>query len=230
MNARLTVVSILGPCQSGVTADNCSSRTSTGPFPGLGQVTGKYTFGSNIGPPRCANGWGKAIAYTVRLSIPSKGEIYFDLAEGAQCEEEETEFHVREQTQTFTVTGGTGMYAGASGVGTVARHLATTATGSASGPETWSGTLIVPGVEFDVTAPTLTGATNKTVRAKKGATSARVTYKLTAQDDKDGALPVTCDPTGSRFRLGKTRVSCEATDSSANTGNATFIVTVKRTR
>lgn len=183
-----------------------------------------------MGPPSCADGFGKARAYPVRFAIASKGEIHFDLAAGAQCVDEETDYAVRAQTQTFTVTGGTGIYAGASGAGTVTRSLGTTDTGSA-GIETWTGTLTVPGVEFDLTRPTLAGATNKTVRAKKGARSARVAFRVTAQDDRDGTLPVACTPgSGSRFKIGRTRVKCSSTDSSANTANASFTVTVRPTK
>ena len=229
MNATLRLVSILGGCPPGVTASGCAARTSTGLFAGLGQVTGTYMFLADVGPP-CANGWGKARAYPVRFVVASKGEIHFDLAAGAQCLNEEQDYAVRAQTQTFTVTGGTGSYTGASGTGTVMRSLGTTDTGSA-GTETWPGTLSVPGLEFNVTAPTLAGATSKTVRAKKGAKSARVTFKVTAQDDTDGVVPVRCDPrSGSRFPLGRTRVTCEATDSSGNIASATFRITVKARR
>ena len=230
MNASLRLVSILGPCPPGVSATGCAARTSRGPFAGLGQVTGTYAFLIDVGPPTCANGWGKAQAYPVRFAIASKGEIHFELAAGAQCVNEDTEFAARAQTQGFTVTGGTGIYAGASGTGIVSRSLATTGTGSA-GTETWTGTLTVAGLEFDLTQPTLTGATSKTVRAKKGAKSARVAYRVTAQDDRDGTLPVTCSPTsGSRFRIGKTKVSCAATDTSANTTEASFTIRVKAAR
>jgi len=130
--------------------------------------------------------------------------------------------------QSFTVTGGTGIYAGASGSGTVRRSVGFS-SGSFRGFETWTGTLSVPGLDFDITSPVLTGATNKTVTAKRGAKSARVTFKVTAQDDKDGALSATCLPrSGSRFRIGRTVVNCTATDTSANTTNASFKVTVRR--
>ena len=229
MSASLRLVSTLGPCPPGVSATGCAARTSRGPFAGLGQVTGTYTFLADVGPP-CANGWGKALAYPVRFAIASKGEIHFELAAGSQCVNEDTEFAVRAQTQAFTVTGGTGIYAGASGTGIVSRSLASTGTGSA-GTETWTGTLTVAGLEFDLTQPTLTGATNKTVRAKKGAKSARVAYRVTAQDDRDGTLPVACTPrSGSRLKIGRTRVTCSTTDSSANAANASFTVTVRRTK
>lgn len=229
MNAGLRIVSVLGPCSPGVSATGCAARTSRGPVAGLGQVTGTYTFLANVGPP-CAIGWGKALAYPVRFAIASKGDIFFALAEGAQCVNEDRDFAVRAQTQTFTVTGGTGVYAGASGTGTVTRSLGSTATGSA-GTETWTGNLTVPGLEFDVTQPTLAGATNKTVRAKKGAKSARVAFRVAAQDDRDGTLPVACTPkSGSRFKIGRTRVTCSSIDSSANPANASFTVTVRPTK
>ena len=94
-----------------------------------------------------------------------------------------------------------------------------------------TGTLTVPGLEFDLTPPTLTGAVNKTVRARKGAKRARATFKVTANDQVDGTRPVTCKPkSGSQFRVGRTTVRCSAVDSSANTGTSTFRVLVKRRR
>jgi hypothetical protein len=91
----------------------------------------------------------------------------------------------------------------------------------------WIGTLVVPGLEFDVMPPTLSGATSKTVRAPKGAKRVRVTYNVTASDVVEGKVAVACTPrSGSRFPMGRTVVRCSATDSSANTSTARFIVTV----
>ena len=85
------------------------------------------------------------------------------------------------------------------------------------------------GPEFDLTAPTFRGAVPKTVRAAKGAKTARVTFKVTAVDAVDGAVPTACQPkSGSRFKVGKTTVRCSAMDSSANTAKTSFTVTVKR--
>jgi hypothetical protein len=99
------------------------------------------------------------------------------------------------------------------------------------GTERWIGTLVVPGLEFDVMPPTLSGTTSKTVRAPKGAKRVRVTYTVTASDAVDGQVPVTCVPrSGSRFPIGRTVVRCLATDSSANTVTARFIVTVRPRR
>jgi hypothetical protein len=91
--------------------------------------------------------------------------------------------------------------------------------------------LSVAGLDFDLTRPILTGAVNKTVRAKRGAKSARVVFKVTAHDDRDGAVPVACSPRpGTLLRVGTTRVSCSAMATSANTTTASFTVTVRARR
>ena len=116
-----------------------------------------------------------------------------------------------------------GSLPGASGSGNVQRAL-----GGGVGSERWTGTIVVPELEFDVTPPKLSGATSKTVRSPKNARRVRVTYKVTASDNADAQVPVTCEPrSGTRFPIGRTVVRCSATDSSANTGNASFRITVK---
>jgi hypothetical protein len=188
-------------------------------------VNGKYSLPLAIGPPWCNAIQTKSLGYTARLSAAGKGEIHVAVADGAECLDHPA---IRTQAQTFTVTGGAGTYLGATGSGTLTRTLGET---SEYGKETWTGTLNVSGHEFNTTRPTISGATSKTVRAKKGAKSARVTFRVTAQDDADGVLPTRCDPrSGSRFPLGRTRVMCEATDSSANTVTAAFRITVRATR
>ncbi|WP_323183892.1 MULTISPECIES: HYR domain-containing protein [unclassified Streptomyces] len=77
----------------------------------------------------------------------------------------------------------------------------------------------------DIDAPVVT-VDDLTVRAKdkKGA---RVTYDATAQDATDGTLPVTCTPaSGSLFPVGRTTVTCSATDSAGNTGTDTAEIEV----
>jgi hypothetical protein len=228
LNASLRLTSDPGPCPTGDATLLCAARTQSGPVQGLGQVTGAYTWVASLGPPECAGSMGKVHGYPLRLRLGSTGSIDVILAAGAACVEQES---VRSQTQAFTVTGGTGGYAGASGAGTIETILqAETATGRV-GRATWKGTLSVPGLDFDTTAPTLSGGTNRTAKAKRRAKSARVTFQVTAQDDRDGSVPVTCTPkSGGRFPLGRTLVTCTATDSSANTATARFTITVKRTR
>lgn len=229
LSADLRLVSNPGACPSNISAGaTCAARTIAGPFPGLGQVASEFNWVADIGPPACAGGFGKALAYPVRLAVSAKGDLLVTVAEATQCVDQEA---VRAQTQTYVITGGTGIFAGASGSGSFNQILAAeTATGRV-GRQTWTGTLTVPGLDFDVEAPTFSGATSKTVKAKKGAKSARVTYRVTAQDDRDGTVPATCAPkSGLRFGIGKTKVTCEASDSSANTASTSFTITVKKPR
>ena len=133
---------------------------------------------------------------------------------------------------TFTVTGGTGVYAGASGTLTFRSSVGTVdgACQCGSSQDSWAGEIVVPGLEFDLTAPTITGAVSKTVKAPKKAKSMRVRYTVKASDAADGAVPASCKPrSGISFKVGRTKVSCSATDSSGNTANRQFTITVRRT-
>jgi hypothetical protein len=182
-----------------------------------------YVWGLRIGPPNCPANVGKPLATTGRLLVAGKGELHFALADGAECIDIEP---LRNMPQNFTVTGGTGAYEGASGSGRVERVL-----GGGVGRETWIGTVVAPKVEFDLTPPKLVGAMAKIVRAPKGAKTVRVTYKVTANDAVDGAVAASCTPrSGSRFRVGRTLVTCSASDKSANTATAKFRVTVRPSR
>lgn len=231
LQARLDLVSQLGPCPPGVGAPvtACAARRGEGLVPGLGKVTESYTFLLSEGPPTCpAAGYAKALAYPLRLVVVGKGEIGVAVAEGAECVANEA---VRTQSQAFVITGGTGIYAGASGGGTVERVLGGETPSGRFGTDTWTGSLDVSGHEFDLTPPTLSGAVNKTVRAPRRAKRMRVTYAVSARDDVDGPVPVSCKPrSGTRFRIGRTAVTCSATDTSANTKAAKFRITVKRRR
>ena len=139
---------------------------------------------------------------------------------------------VRTQTQAFTVTGGTGIYVGASGSGTLEPALGQPRDdGSRNGLETLQGTLTVPGLEFDQIAPKLVGATSRKVVAPRRAKRVRVRFVVTATDGIDGPVPVACRPrSGTGFRIGRTRVRCSATDTSANAATASFTITVRRHR
>jgi hypothetical protein len=177
-----------------------------------------------MGPPTCPTGLVKPLASTGRLTVPGRGEITFELSDGAECVGYEA---VWDEAQELAFTGGTGSFVGASGSGKVERF------DDDDHPrgllEIWTGTLTAAGLPLDFTAPRLTGAAGKTTRAAKGARRARVTFKVTATDDVDGVIPVSCHPrSGSRFRVGRTVVLCAATDSSGNTATARFTVTVRR--
>ena len=227
LGAELRLVSLLGDCPPGVTAPVCAARTGEGLVPGLGKVTEAYTFRAETDLAPCGIGFGRALSYPVRFVVADKGEIDFALAE-AGCVTLEA---VRTEGQAFTITGGTGIYAGASGSGTVRRVLGGQTTIGRVGRETWTGTLVVPGLDFDETPPTVTGAVAKTVRVPRSVRRARVVYTVSARDDVDGVVPVTCTPrSGSLFRVGRSLVTCTATDSSANTRMARFTITVRPRR
>ncbi len=62
---------------------------------------------------------------------------------------------------------------------------------------------------------------DRTVEAP-GKSGAEIDFPATAIDAVDGELPVSCEPeSGSRFKVGTTKVTCEATDSAGNTGSDT---------
>jgi hypothetical protein len=162
----------------------------------------------------------KPSATTGRIVVAQKGEIDFALADGARCVDEEP---VRNEPQEFTITLGTGIYQGASGHGTAQRSLS-----GGTGLEHWTGTLTVPGLEFDLTPPKIAGAVAKSVRAAAAAKRVRVTYRVTARDDIDGVVAAPCAPrSGSYFKRGRTAVTCRASDKSANTTSARFVITVR---
>ena len=129
------------------------------------------------------------------------------------------------------VTGGDGDFADASGQETLTL-LSVSGAGTGVARRATGEivlTLDLPHGDFDVAPPTITGAVSKHVRASKQATHVRVVYRVAAQDAIDGPVPVACrPPSGSRFRVGPTKVTCSAKDSSANTTTARFTVTVTR--
>ena len=218
--AALRMTSRLGECPPGSPpdADVCAARTGSGDVRGLGGVSEAYTFFVQEGD--CD----RVFETTVRLEVPGKGELQLAVERyRGECISSALNL-----SRAFTITGGSGIYAGASGGGTVSQRASPTASGSA-GKDTWTGTLNVPGLEFDVTPPTLRGAVNKEVRARRGSKRVRVTYRVAASDAVDGSVPVSCRPrSGSRFKIGRTVVKCSATDTSANAKVGRFMVTVKR--
>ena len=114
---------------------------------------------------------------------------------------------------------GSGRFAGATGTGTI---------GNNAGNYVVDATLTATTPTFDVTSPTITGAVDRTVRTGNPR-GARVTFLVAARDDSDDSVPVTCSRrSGSLFRVGVTRVTCRATDSSANSAARSFSVVVKR--
>ena len=105
-----------------------------------------------------------------------------------------------------------------------------TARAGAVGPGLVGRTIAVPGMEFDLHRADDAGAISKPVKAPKKAKSMRVGYTVKATDAVDGTVadPRARPRSGSAFKVGRTKVSCSATDSSGNTARAQFTITVKR--
>ena len=100
-----------------------------------------------------------------------------------------------------------------------------TATDAAGNTATETFTITVQ----DTTPPTITTSGNLTVEATDSS-GAVVVYSVTAEDDVDGAVAVTCTPASdSTFSLGVTTVTCEATDVAGNTVTESFTITVQDT-
>lgn len=78
----------------------------------------------------------------------------------------------------------------------------------------------------DTTAPSVGSASDIEIGVSSSSTI--VTYTSpTANDIVDGPVSVTCvPPSGSEFPLGKSTITCSATDSHGNTGTSSFDVTV----
>lgn len=206
--------------------DRCVRFVGNGQLPGLGRATTTYT---KILP---GNDFNCSVLNhnTAVIEIAGKGAISVSRT-GRLCGPTAP---VELPPSTFTVTGGSGMYADAAG--TLVFKSSVYAANFGCGPcgdglDTWTGTLTVPGVDFDTTAPVLAGAVSKTVRISKNVKRVRVPYTVAATDGVDGAVPTSCTPrSGSWFKVGRTSVTCSATDSSGNTATSRFTVTVKQAR
>jgi hypothetical protein len=216
-------------CPPGYSATTMCHLRAAGPVtvPGFGFVSQSYVFAAETAA--CPDSQQKALSYPATLTVERKGELFLSVAGSDKCLSTDTT-EVLDVTQTFTVTGGSGVFAGASGSGTLTR----TDTGFAAhgfGVDHWDGTLAAPNYVPDLTPPTIKGAHNRLLHAPRGVKRLRVRYKVTALDYADGALRPTCRPrSGSRFRVGRrTTVHCSVSDLSANLTRAKFKVVVRRT-
>lgn len=197
----------------------CFQISGTGVVRGLGVVSDSYLLFVED-PDSSCEVWHANPVLTVR----GKGKLDLVTRAPNGCVVPTT--GVLNGSLVFTITGGSGQYAGASGQGTFETRGGPGTTGRNT--DTLAGSLTVPNLRFDLIAPVIKGAVSKTVVAPRNAKAVRVLYRVTARDT-GRRVPVTCKPrAGSRFRLGRTRVLCSAMDSSGNTAKARFTITVKR--
>ena len=210
-------------------------------IPGLGFVSESYVFAVDVEPgPPCPPGFQQALSYPAQLTVEGRGEIFVTVAASDSCAE--MGIPLVSAPQMFTITGGTGVFAGASGNGVVSRTNAGCCPAFAT--DNWNGTMTAAAFELDVTPPTISGAVDKVVRVPKYKVvrisrhktkrvlvkRVRVSYSVGATDAVDANVKAECKPaSGSSFRVGRaTTVNCSATDTSANTTTAAFTVTVMR--
>jgi hypothetical protein len=226
VTAKVAIADDYRTCPQGTPpeATECFSRKGAADVRGLGRVQESWGPVVDENPAGCGPASLRFLPSVARLTVSGKGAIDVQV-NGSDCLRFNPPSPV-EGAETFTVTGGSGKFAGASGVGTI-NHFS---NGPGSpGHDTWSGTLVVPGFEFDLSPPTITGAVNNRVRAPRNTKLMRVRYHVSARDDVDGAVPIACQPkSGSLFPVGRrTVVRCSATDTSANTQAAQFAITVR---
>jgi hypothetical protein len=214
-------------CSAGIPATtSCHSQISirSDLFPGLGAVTTSYTLILDNFGTTCTS----VHAETIPIVVAGKGTI--NLKTSIPTCVTADQLASRFPPLEFTVIGGSGRYAGASGSGVLNFQNTITNPETGFSSQTLTGTLNVPGLAFDLTPPVFTGATSKVVKTRL-AKGARVSYLVKATDATDGIVPSACLPkSGSLFDVGRTTVSCNPTDSSGNTTTARFVITVKRVR
>jgi hypothetical protein len=228
-NASFAVQTAASSCPQGSPdTDVCSLRTGKAKIPGLGSVTEVDPIVSADDTLQCIPFSAGPLTFTV---AGKQGELDASVDFATSC-------NVAPGAEgTLTITGGSGIFANASGSGTFQPVGTVDGDDSfideddigESVHDTLSISLTAPNTTFDLTPPVIKGAVSKTARVPKTAKFARVKFKVTAEDAVDGSVAVTCTPkSGSRFKIGHTKVKCSATDSSANKATANFTVTVKR--
>lgn len=98
------------------------------------------------------------------------------------------------------------------------------------GPVVFPTTLpdaFVTRIGIDVTPPAIT-APSSVVADATGPTGGVVTFSVSALDDLDGEVGVTCSPpSGSTFPIGTTTVTCTASDATGNNATASFEVLLR---
>jgi len=83
----------------------------------------------------------------------------------------------------------------------------------------------------DTAAPLIAVPKDVVYKQKTRGAIVTMTYNVIVDDDLDPHPSVQCTPrSGSRFRVGTTKVACTAKDKAGNTARASFRITVKKAR
>ena len=210
------------PCPPGGNeSSTCFRYEAEASIRGLGRLTTSYVKVITLGDPDCE----VLLQNPVLFEVAGKGSFA-----ASTIKRECWRFVLPTTVGPFElrVTAGSGSYDRASGSLSFRSTVFNTPPGSS---DSWTGVLTVPGFEFDLIPPVLRGARSRTVRVPRKARRARVRFSVTAMDAVDGPVLAVCTRrSGSYFRLGRTKVTCGATDSSENSAARSFTVTVKRRR
>ena len=84
-------------------------------------------------------------------------------------------------------------------------------------------------IGFDTAQPPVVTTSGNVTVAAAGADGAVASFTATAQDKVDGKIATACSPaSGSKFPVGKTTVSCWATNSLGKLGLAGLVVEVSK--
>jgi hypothetical protein len=173
-------------CPASVRADaDCRAGTGKGTIHGLGNVTATYRWYFTTSGGNCLPGLVQPFA--TRLGSSSPGRARPVSRSRPETVASTWNPSVTKRRRSLSPADPARMRAQREG------RLEPSLSGG-RGTDTVTGSLAVPGLEFDLAPPTFTGANTKTVRAAKGAKRARVTYTVAARDGVDGLLATTWVP------------------------------------
>ena len=170
-------------CPAGVSAPaDCVRFTGEGTIRGLGAVTTTYTKILPGVDPACV----VVQNTTAVITVAGKGTIEVSRT-GTICTPpaplDDGAVHLHRHRGYGRLQGATGTLTFRTRSGALDG-----ACQCGSAQDTWAGTITVPGMEFDLTAPTIAGAVSKSVKAPKKAKSMRVRYTVKGTDAVDGAV------------------------------------------
>lgn len=136
-HARLIQTITVGPCPPGTPASAvCFSQTGTGTATHFGKVTKASLTVNTFISPSCAT----FVEYTTFTA--ADGSTMTLVQTGTGCFTSPT---TASANATYTVTGGTGRFSGATGSGTATTTVSAVAPGVLVGPATYTGFLLLHG-------------------------------------------------------------------------------------